>query len=127
MLENNGKDDTEFVPLFYLGKWVNVYQYSKAIKITDSLGYKRTTTYQKGINTLDYITSKIEERNPQYVLFYDDKNLEQRVDALKKTFPNLQYETTIEPGYLDKLMYKLNPIGNRNQVIYIYKNGKSEY
>jgi hypothetical protein len=122
LLENNNRNDTEFIPLFYLGKWVNVYQYCPSFEFADSIETLRTTAYQRKIKSLEYITSQ-PSRIPQYILFYDDKNLEQRVASLKTVFPGLTYETTIEPGTLDKLLYKLNPGGNRNQVIYIYKNG----
>ncbi|HSZ26194.1 MAG TPA: glycosyltransferase family 39 protein [Cytophagaceae bacterium] len=57
---------------------------------------------------------------PQYVLFMEGKNIDQRVENFKKYFPNIKYETTIEPSFLDKVMYWLNPV-NANQTTFIYK------
>ncbi|MDQ3048954.1 MAG: mannosyltransferase, partial [Bacteroidota bacterium] len=57
---------------------------------------------------------------PNYVVFMQHENIEARVADLKKYFPRLTYEATIEPSYIDKLMHFLNPV-NKNQTTYIYK------
>jgi hypothetical protein len=56
-----------------------------------------------------------------FVLFYHDKDLDRRVDSVKKVFPEIVFEKKIEPGNVDKILYWLNPI-NDNQDIYIYRN-----
>lgn len=58
---------------------------------------------------------------PRFILFEENKNLDARIANMKKYFPNIEYETTIEPGFIDNLLYKLNPI-NANQTITIYRN-----
>lgn len=58
-----------------------------------------------------------------FVLFYSDENLEVRVDSMKKEIPSLVYETTFEPGLIDDIMHKLNPV-NRNETIYLYRNNE---
>jgi len=40
---------------------------------------------------------------------------------MKTLFPDLVYETTIEPGFMDEVLFWLNPI-NDNQIITIYRN-----
>ena len=40
---------------------------------------------------------------------------------MKTVLPGLVFETSIEPGMMDKLLHWLNPI-NANQNIYIYRN-----
>jgi hypothetical protein len=61
------------------------------------------------------------EFTPGFILFYQPDNLEQRVENIKTIYPNLTFEVKIEPGYMDKVLYWLNPI-NANQNIYIYRN-----
>jgi hypothetical protein len=58
-----------------------------------------------------------------FVLFYSDENLLARVDSMKKEIPDLVYETTIYPGFIDKIMYRINPV-NQNETIYIYRNNE---
>jgi hypothetical protein len=58
---------------------------------------------------------------PRFFLFYEADNLESRVENVKAIFPNIEYETTIYPGMIDKLLHWMNPY-NANQTIYIYKN-----
>ena len=56
-----------------------------------------------------------------FVLFYEDTNLGSRVAALKDTLPGLEYEATFSPGFIDRVMYRLNPV-NLNQTIVVYRN-----
>ena len=93
-------------PRYYLGQWA---RYSNISDTTDLATFKK----QIALNEPN--------KFPAFVLFYDDKNLNNRVNTIKNILPGLKYETTIEPGFIDKILYKLNPF-NRNQTIYIYKN-----
>ncbi len=43
---------------------------------------------------------------------------------MKSVYPEIEFETIIEPGFMDRVMYWLNPI-NDNQNIFIYRNKKS--
>ena len=61
------------------------------------------------------------DRYPRFVFFYGQENLGQRVKELKQLLPGLVYETTIEPGFIDEILYKANPV-NANQTIIIYRN-----
>lgn len=93
-------------PLFYLGKWGNVYDLSST-RTMDTL-------------LCDMQMTKTKTDLPQYVLFNQEDDLEKRVDAFKKYFPNITFETEIKPGFIDALLHKLNP-HNANFTIYIYK------
>jgi len=55
------------------------------------------------------------------VLFMEDKDLDKRVAAAREIIPGLEAETVIHPGFVDKLLYRLNP-KNTNQTVYIYRN-----
>jgi len=62
-----------------------------------------------------------EATNPRFVLFFDEKDLDTRVESVKILLPNIVFETTIKPGFLDQLIYRLNPI-NANETVTIYRN-----
>ena len=69
-------------------------------------------TFSKDFDTLS---------TPAFVLFFDDKNTSHRISKLKAYYPNLQYDTTIKPSFLDNLMRKINN-HNKNFPYIAYKN-----
>lgn len=103
--DSNKENDFLLPPLSYYGKWPSVF------------GINKTQTAD---SALTYYNSLSEEMKPTYVVFWQAENLESRVDTLKKRFPGLIYETTIEPSLIDKTLYWLNPF-NDNQTAYIYR------
>ncbi len=108
LLEDIYKDNPDMPPLFYLRQYPIVYNLSKNHPI-DSLHH-----------TADPFGTGIV---PEFVLFFDEKNISQRVDTLKQFFPDLTYETTLTPSFIDDLLFRLNPM-NKNQTIVIYRNKK---
>ncbi len=104
LVENTNETETKMPPLFYLGQWVGVYELDKRCP---------ADTFK--LNLQRY------KCPPGFVLFEGDKNLNARIDSLKKLLPNIEAEAIIKPGFIDALVYKLNPI-NVNQTIYIYRN-----
>lgn len=106
VIEDRNKDVLRFPPQFYLQKWIHY----------DALmqhNYKKEFTRLRR----ELITGK----QPGIVLFFEPVNMDQRVAQMKKLYPDLVYETSIEPGFMDKVMHWLNPI-NDNQEIVIYRN-----
>ena len=106
LLENTNSGGSDIVPKFYLGEWVNVYDINLNFP-PDSLPPQ----------------AFISESEPRFFLFYRDQNLDERVDNLKKYFPEMVFETASGPGMVDKIMHWLNP-HNKNETIYIYRNKK---
>lgn len=106
LLENSNGHDVQIVPQFYLGQWVSKHEVTQATPIDQLPDF-----------------SNIQDEEPRFVLFFREQNLDQRVESLQKVFPELEYETTIEPGFVDNVMHWLNP-HNKNEVIYIYRNTK---
>ena len=106
LLEDANNDVVKWPPEFYLNQWVNV----------DVINISHTwEAYQARIEENPI------ENQPRFVLFFEEENLQQRVYRLKTLIPDLVPETTIEPGFMDKVLYWLNPM-NANQTIYIYRN-----
>jgi len=106
LLEDAFHKDAKMAPRFYLGQWPNVRMYA------NSPQYSPIAKVYQNASPKDY---------PDFVLFFDEKKIEQRVDSVKKIVPNLVYETTIEPGFMDKILYWMNKY-NGNQTIVIYRN-----
>lgn len=104
--ESNGNHGT-MLPKFYLKQWVRVDE----ISLNSPLEAYKSYLQSAGDSTV----------NPRFVLFVDDKNLNNRVKTMQSLFPGLVFEKEIQPGYLDELLYYLNPL-NSNQTIFIYRN-----
>jgi hypothetical protein len=106
IMEDANKDVVRFPPQFYLQKWLN---YDALMKKDDFELFKKRKDWS------------LRKNQPGFVLFTQPDHLEERVEKMKTLFPELTYETTIEPGMIDKLLHWMNPI-NDNQNIYIYRN-----
>ncbi len=107
LIEDEQQTVLRFPPQYYLNSWIS---YDTFMRNETLDGYK--SKLQKGAAT------------PDFILFYQPDNLDLRVERMQKLFPDLVYETTIEPGFMDKVIYWLNPI-NDNQIITIYRNNAS--
>jgi len=106
IIEDTNQDVLRFPPQFYLKKWI---AYDALMRNSNKDMFMKMKDWTKP------------ENQPGFVLFYQPDNLEDRVKWMKSVFPGLEYETTIEPGWIDKILHWLNPI-NDNQNIYIYRN-----
>jgi len=103
--DSNKENDFLIPPLFYFGKWPSVFGISKTINADSALSYCKKHS---------------SKTRPNYVVFWQAENIKARVDSMKKRFPTLIYEATIDPSLIDKTLYFLNPL-NDNQTAYIYK------
>jgi hypothetical protein len=106
VIENVNRDVLRFPPMYYLDKWIDYDAIMQKTNIDDLAKSKQW---------------KNPSKQPAFILFFQPKNIDQRVENLKKYLPGLVHETTIEPGTLDRLLHWLNPI-NANENIFIYRN-----
>lgn len=101
------------VPQFYSGNWQWYYvfrpesDYAAEIRMMPDL-----EAQQKG-------TIKPKDQ-PNYILFYNTGKMDERVEAIREYFPEMKYETTIEPGWFDVLLHRLND-KNALETVTIYK------
>ena len=102
IIEDVNRSSVKMPALYYLGQWIHPYELTK-LKSVDSLSVE----IAKNGNY------------PDFVLFIEEKDLDQRVENMKILFPKLEYETLIEPGFVDKVLYRMNP-RNANQTVHIY-------
>ena len=104
-LENSNISNVKLIPMYYLGQWIKEYPItSKNYDVKPAA-----------------IRNYVRAPQPRFFLFYEKDNLESRLENVKDYFPNIEYETTISPGMIDKLLHWMNPY-NANQTIYIYRN-----
>lgn len=105
IIEDSNRDDFTMPPQYYLQNWTSTYGITKLFTPDSMLAH------YKGLKPSE---------KPNYVVFMQAEHINERVDSLKKRFPTLHYEATIEPSFIDKTMHFLNPL-NDNQTTYIYK------
>ena len=106
IIEDINQTVLRFPPQFYLQNW---YNYQTLMKDDDFDDFAEKNA---ALNITD---------QPGFILFYQPNNINERVESMKTIYPELVFETIIEPGFMDRVMYWLNPI-NDNQNIYLYRN-----
>jgi hypothetical protein len=106
LFDDTYRPDIKIPPEFYSGQNMEIYSLCAG-------------------NPFDMLKARLqhdgEAKYPRFVLFFDDRDLEKRVEKVKTILPHITFETTIKPGFVDWVLYKLNPY-NTNQTIFIYRN-----
>jgi hypothetical protein len=100
-------DDPELFPRFYLGQWPGMYD--------EFIGNENTKTL------IERAARAPKQSQPRFILFTGSKLKPETVIQTRRSFPFIVYETTIEPGLIDKIMHWLNPI-NKSRYAFIYRN-----
>jgi hypothetical protein len=98
--ENTYRGDTPMIPRYYAGKWDF---HILSITTPDQLNTWKTNATNA----------------PDYVFFYGEENIKERVQPFQEKFPKLHFITTIEPSFFDVVLVTINPL-NKNERIIIY-------
>lgn len=106
MIENTNSDSYKMLPKTYSG-----YNFGEVGLTSDN----QETFFANSENAPDV----------DFVLFDGEENLDSRVEKLKTIYPNLSYETTVTPSFIDKLLHRMNPRHIVNEQVTIYRNTKS--
>lgn len=96
------KTDVLMPPRFYSERWDNHISLISTVEIEMCL---RNTNYVPA----------------NYIVIVEDENLEQRKAALMKYYPKIEHLKTVEAGYLDLILHKMNPNNNKFEKFHIYK------
>jgi hypothetical protein len=110
IVEDSNHSEFLMPPLYYYGRWIKVQGVTQDVSLQD---------------VRKYYEIRPERDKPQFIIFWEAENLPARIDSVKKYYPELTYETTIEPSFIDKTVYWLNPL-NSNQTTYIYRLQKGD-
>jgi hypothetical protein len=100
-------NNPELFPRFYLGQWPGIYD--------TFIGNENTMTM------IERVSHEPIKNHPRFILFTGSELKPETIIHARKSFPFLVYETTIEPGLIDKVMHRLNPI-NVSRHVFIYRN-----
>ena len=88
------------------------------IHSTASLYEEKNQNYNR---ELDLKANDTVNKNPGYILFYGDENLQERIKHAESVLGKLSLEEKIKPSMVDNIAYVLNPKHNRNMIVTIYK------
>lgn len=115
ILEFTHSSQGAMMPQFYSGCWTTYYYFKKEDPVE---GILRNAAFEAEATANDIMPRAL----PNYILFYDDDQLQQRVDKMSEHYPTLAFRTTIESGWFDELLHTLNP-KNSLEKIHIYSTG----
>lgn len=102
LLEGSSSERVSMMPKFYAKSW-----YATFVERTDS-------------NSLLNVHEGFEY---DYIFFYDEKNLKNRINEYKKIYPNMKLDKKCDPSFVDKLLRDINP-KNANEYIEIWKTNR---
>ncbi|MBN2172872.1 MAG: glycosyltransferase family 39 protein [Bacteroidales bacterium] len=106
MLDSHRNYSMVMCPRSYLGgQWVNEYC------ITADLPREKLP---------DYVLAD-PNFQPRFILFFEEKELDKRIAAVREMYPHIVFEKKFHPGLIDRVLHRLNPM-NANQTITIYRN-----
>jgi hypothetical protein len=108
MVEESNHSYYTVIPHFYLKQWKSDY-FVTSVFTVDSMAVR--------------IRNSPPELIPNYIVFNQPENMDARIQNMKRLFPDLTYEATIEPGFIDRVMHFLNK-HNANFTSYIYRTKK---
>lgn len=112
-LEFTHLEHGSMLPQFYSGIWTRYYEFNNAVDVQEAIA--QMPRLEK-----EYADKLMTCPEPNYYIFYDHDNLEERVAAVKKMKPTLTFKTKIEAGWFDILLNRLNP-NNKLEEMFIYK------
>lgn len=103
VIENSGYE-IPTLPLFYLQKQIPIYKIENDNLLADYLIIEQNTKF------------------PNYFIFMGNHSLDNRIKKMEN-FLNVKLEkqVEIEPDFIEKIQFKLNPKYNLNQITSIYK------
>lgn len=104
LIENTNKDDYKMFPKTYSG-----YNFSE-VPVTSS---NKEAFYSNAENYVPPV---------DFIFFDGTQNIEHRTAEIKRLYPEITYETTVTPSFIDKLLHKMNPRHIVNEEIVIYSN-----
>jgi hypothetical protein len=101
-------NNPELFPRFYMGQWPGIYDTFEG--------------NENSMTMMERVARKKPVKNyPRFIFFTGSRLHPETIIQARKTYPFLVYETTIEPGVIDKVMHRLNPI-NVSRRVFIYRN-----
>ena len=102
------ENSPELIPKFYLNQWPTNISDGSRCQDADTL--------------LNLSIKNNRQMTPAFILFTGGSDIKALVAKARWYHPRIVYETTIHPGFIYRLLFRMNPKGNKNTTIYIYRN-----
>jgi hypothetical protein len=118
LVDDIGRKGDITLPVFYLGKPLSVVTLSED-NPNDPYHYEHRF-YSFIAHSMKVFETDNGIEWPDYIIFVEDIDLENRVEHWKQYFPELEAEAYIKPSLGDRVMKRLNPV-NKNEEFFIYK------
>lgn len=107
------REGSAMLPRHYASTWVRYYPLSSKSDVDYIVSVMPS-------NAQDFAHRLATQPVPNYILFIDDTNLESRAERMKGYFPGLTYCTTVDPGWFDRVLHRINPL-NTLERVHIYE------
>jgi hypothetical protein len=114
VLEYTHQEGGAMLPQHYSSVWTKFYYWNDKTNVEKVIADFDKTEGSFG-------SRKMKKPKPNYYLFYDGVNLEERIRRVQDCGVQLAYLTTIESGWFDALLHRLNP-KNTLERIHIYQS-----
>jgi len=122
LMEDSNKDFGPMMPQFYLNRWIQISDIAAKAPANTFVAHYDPAFKQTNPKFFSYnLGSNKYSVQPYFILFVSDKNLDKRVENIRKIFPKMNKVAEIKPSFLDHLLFVINPV-NRNETIYIYRS-----
>lgn len=123
LVEDSGHKGSKSLPPFYMGKDVIIYVLNEQAEEPDpSIYYSMTRGdgNEHRLFTEKYFMRPQNQEMPQFVIFYGDYDMPERLARMREIFPQIAYEKTISPSFADKVIQLINH-HNANMPLHIYR------
>ncbi len=118
LVDDIGRKGEMTLPVFYTGKPLKVVTLPED-DLNDTIVYD-SEIYQFVASSMHVFDQDNGIGWPEYIIFVENIDLADRVEYMKRYFPDLEEAAYIKPSLGDRIMKKLNP-ANKNEEFFIYK------
>ncbi len=128
LIQEDRKSSAQMIPISYANHWFTAYLLGNRPD-ADSFRPDEISPLgriHKEIYSLDFFRNKPETDLPQFVLFCGENNLNERISKVKILFPDLEYETRFDPGFVDNILFRINPV-NYHVPLLLYRTNIGDY
>jgi hypothetical protein len=121
LMEDSNKDFGPMMPQFYMNKWIQISDIAAKVPADTFVAHYDPAFKQTNPKFFSYhLENNKYSVQPYFVLFVSDKNLDKRVENIRKIYPKMNKVAEIKPSFIDHLLFIVNPV-NKNETIYIFR------
>lgn len=107
LLEGRATNAPKQMPMFYSRQWF----------------YQLEMNNLDNADTLNFFLTRVPHAEPRFVVFFANEQMPERIRLIKSQMPQLVYETTLQPSFIDEVLHWMNPF-NANETLVVFRNKK---